>query len=181
MNFKNLHESSLYELLDNISDVMYNLHFKTTPHFLKEDIKSFMMLKCLNTFKIGAYDPQYCIRNYFMSCCRNAGSVYVYHSNKLSVCYDISDSQAPDLITQDEELLLIYSQQLYSICKDFAPLYGDIVPAITSILNFYGVDVADNKTVQINKFYNVHTNTPSSNMLQRILGLCMWHIIEEGV
>jgi hypothetical protein len=181
MNFKNLHESSLYELLDNISDVMYNLHFKTTPHYIKEDIKQFMMMKCLNTLKIEAYDPQYCIRNYFMSCCRNAGSVYIYHSNKLSVCYDISDSQVPELTTNDDEMLLIYSEQIYNVCKTFAPVYGDITPMIIDILNFYGVDVTINHKYDYDGPVNTNVKVPPMNTLQRILGLCIWSIVREGI
>lgn len=181
MNFKNLHESSLYELLDNISDVMYNLHFKTTPHFLKDDIKQFMMMKCLNTFKIGAYDPQYCIRNYFMSCCRNAGSVYIYHSNKLSVCYDLTDSQAPELTTHDDDLLIIYSQEIYDICKPFSELYGDITPIIIQILEFYGIDVTINHKYDYKDEFNTEKVVPSLNMIQRILGMCIWNVIKEGI
>lgn len=181
MNFKNLHESSLYELLDNISDVMYNLHFKTTPHYIKEDIKQFMMMKCLNTLKIGAYDPQYCVRNYFMSCCRNAGSVYIYHSNKLSICYDISDSQVPELTVPNEEPLIIYSQQIYEICKDFAPIYGDITPMIIDILNLYGIEVTINHTYDYQNPYNVEDTRPTLSSLQRILGLVIWDLVKKGV
>lgn len=181
MNFKNLHESSLYELLDNISDVMYNLHFKTTPHYLKEDIKQFMMMKCLNTLAIKAYDPQYCVRNYFMSCCRNAGSVYIYHSNKLSICYDISESQDPDLTTVDDEPLILYSKPIYEICKKFAPVYGDITPYIIEILEFYGIHVNINHTYDYTGPCDNDSSKLSLAMLQRILGLCMWNIIEEGI
>lgn len=180
MIWKNLHESSLYELLDNISDVMYNLHFKTTPHFIKEDIKQFMMMKCLNTLKIGAYDPQYCVRNYFMSCCRNAGSVYVYHSNKLSVCYDISDEQVPELTTHDDEPIIIYSQEIYDVCKAFSPIYGDITPYIIDIFNFYGIDVTINHEYDYNKQYHTEDEIPSLGILQRILGLCVWNILKEA-
>ena len=181
MNWKNLNESSLYEILDNISDVMYNLHFKTTPYYIKEDIKQFMMMKCLNTLKIGAYDPQYCVRNYFMSCCRNAGSVYVYHSNKLSICYDISDSQVPELTTTDEEPLIIYSQQIYDICKPFSLLYGDVTSMIIDILKVYGIDVTYNHKDNYVNPYNVKESKISLNTLQRILGIVIWELIKEGI
>lgn len=177
MKFENLHESSLYEVLDNISDVMYNLHFKTTPYYLKEDIKQFMMMKCLNTLKIKAYDPFYSCRNYFMSCCRNAGSVYIYHSNKLSVCYDISDEQVPELTTPNEEPIIVYSKEVYDVCRDFECLYEGVTVKIIDILRFYGIDVTTNHT-QPKSYNNIEI---PSNTLQRILGLCIWNIVKKGV
>lgn len=178
MKFENLHESTLYEVLDNISDVMYNLHFKTTPHYLKEDIKQFMMMKCLNTLKIKAYDPYYSCRNYFMSCCRNAGSVYIYHSNKLSVCFDISDEQVPELTTPNEDPVFLYSREIYEVCKDFEEVYGDMTTKIIDIFKWYGIDVNINHEIKESYDNNVK---PSNNTLQRILGLCMWNIVERGI
>lgn len=181
MKFENLHEGTLYEILDNISDVMYNLHFKTTPYYLKEDIKQFMIMKCLNTLNIKAYDPYYSCRNYFMSCCRNAGSVYIYHSNKLSVCYDITDSQAPELTTKDEDPLFLYTKEIYEVTKDFDKIYDNITPAIVDIFRYYGINTTYNHEYTKVNSYNKENMEPDLNMLQRILGLCMWNIIEKGI
>lgn len=176
MNFENLHESTLADLLENISDVNYYTYFKTVPHYLKEDIKQFMIMKCLNTLHIGAYDPQYSVRNYFMSCCRNAGSVFIYHSNKLTIFHDISESQDEDLTTYDDEPLIYYSKSIYNICKTYEPLYGDITPLIIQIFEFYGVPITvDHKP----KNPNLITQPPIV-LLQRIVGLCVWQLIKEG-
>ena len=181
MKFENLHESSLYEILDNISDVMYNLHFKSTPHYLKDDIKQFMILKCLNTLKIKAYDPYYSCRNYFMSCCRNAGSVYIYHSNKLSVCFDITDNQSLELSTPNEEPIFLYSREIYEICKPFNRIYADPTQSIIDIFKFYGIDTVINHKPDYENSYNIMNEKPSLNTLQRLLGLCVWNIVEKGI
>ncbi len=176
MNFDNLHESTLAELLENVSDVNYYTHFKTVPHYLKDDIKQFMIMKCLNTLHIGAYDPQYSVRNYFMSCCRNAGSVYIYHSNKLTIFYDISESQDEDLTTYDDEPLIYYSKPIYDVCKTYEPLYGDITSLIIQIFGFYGVPI----TVDHESKYKEVFNEPPMNLLQRLTGLCVWNMVKDG-
>ncbi len=176
MNFDNLHESTLADLLENVSDVNYYTYFKTVPHYLKEDIKQFMIMKCLNTFHIGAYDPQYSVRNYFMSCCRNAGSVFIYHSNKLTVFYDISESQDEDLTTYDDEPLIYYSKPIHDVCKIYEPLYGDITSLVIQVFEFYGVPI----TIDHVSMYSDTFNDPPLNLIQRLAGLCVWNMIKDG-
>ena len=176
MKFENLHECTLADLLENISDVNYYTYFKTVPYYLKDDIKQFMIMKCLNTLHIGAYDPAYSVRNYFMSCCRNAGSVFIYHSNKLTIFHDISESQDKDLTTYDDEPLIYYSSAIYETCKTYESVYGDITPLIVQIFEFYGVPI----TIDHVADYNDIRIQPSMNLLQRIIGLCIWKLIKEG-
>ena len=76
-------EKSMLDLVDNIVDVVYCIHFYyIRDAYLKEDLKQEGYLKAYELLSTGNYDPNKSLRNYLFTGVRNAMTNYMYHAKK---------------------------------------------------------------------------------------------------